>query len=361
MYRLTGDNRQTKSATDAMDFFVNHNGLSIAGGAGQEEAFTPDQDGECEHAETCATAYMLRIYENLLRLNGQSAYGDLMERSIYNALFAAQSPDGRNIRYCTPFEGTRLYFGADNFCCPNNFRRIISELPQMIYYTKPEGGIAVNLYTTSSASTKFSDGIKVDIEQTTDYPNSGSVALQLKLSKSKFFPLALRIPAYAKSASIKVNGTSVNEIIHSGEFFVVERTWKTGDKVEISLPMEFRLVAGRERQSGRVAVMRGPLVYSFSLSANPKVRQDMSFQQVGRITLDPSALQIATDSTVRANGTSCIVGAWTVGCTTKSGPHDFDLKMTEFADPEGVVTYFRVPLYSKKGVVEDELVHILSY
>jgi DUF1680 family protein len=361
MYRLTGDIRQTKSATDAMDFFVNHNGLSIIGGAGQEEVFTDDQDGEGEHAETCATAYMLRIYENLLRLNGQSTYGDLMERTVYNALFAAQSPDGRRLRYWTSFEGTREYYGVDNFCCPNNYRRIISELPQMIYYTKPEGGIAVNLYTASSVSTKFSDGIKAEIEQVTDYPNSGSIALQLKLSKSKFFPLALRIPAYAKSASVKVNGTPVNEIIRAGEFFVVERIWKTGDKVEITLPMEFRLIAGRERQSGRVAVMRGPLVYSFSRSANPKVNQNFNFQQVGKITLDRSTLQITADSTVRANGTSCIVGAWTLGFNTKSGPHDFDLKLTEFADPEGVVTYFRLPLYSKEGVVEDELIHILKW
>ncbi|GHT38406.1 hypothetical protein AGMMS49965_01660 [Bacteroidia bacterium] len=359
MYRLTGDTRQTKSASDAMDLLVNHNGLSIIGGAGQEEAFTIDQDGEGEHSETCATAYMLRVYESLLRLKGESAYGDLIERSVFNALFAAQSPDGRKIRYWTPFEGTREYFSVDNFCCPNNYRRIISELPQMIYYTKPEGGIAVNLYTASSASTQFADGTKTDIEQTTDYPNAGGITLQLKLSKSKSFPLALRIPAWAKNASVKVNGTTVTGTANAGEFFVVERTWKTGDKVEIALPMEFRLVAGRERQAGRVAVMRGPLVYSFSRTANPaESHQKLNFQQIGKYTLDAASLQLTADPAVRTDGTSCTVGAWTVGFNTKSGPHDFELKLTEFADPDGVVTYFRLPLYSKEGVVEDELVNI---
>ena len=64
----------------------------------------------------------------------------------------------------------------------------------MIYYTKPEGGIAVNLYIASSAHTGFDDGTKVDIEQITDYPNSGTVVINLKPNKSSAFPLALRRP-----------------------------------------------------------------------------------------------------------------------------------------------------------------------
>ncbi|MDR2679430.1 MAG: glycoside hydrolase family 127 protein, partial [Tannerella sp.] len=134
IYRMTADKRFTEANSSAMDFLTAHDGLSIIGGAGQEECWTDDQDGEGDHAETCATSYLIRIYDHLLRLHGQSSYGDLMERSIYNALFAAQSPDGRRIRYYIPFEGERKYLQKDDYCCPNNFRRIISELPLMIYY-----------------------------------------------------------------------------------------------------------------------------------------------------------------------------------------------------------------------------------
>jgi DUF1680 family protein len=362
LYRMTADKRLTKATSEAMDFLTVGDGLSIIGGAGQEECWTDDQDGEGDHTETCATAYIIRIYDNLLRLHGQSSYGDLIERSLYNALFAAQSPDGSKVRYYTPFEGERKYHNSVAYCCPNNFRRIISELPQMIYYTKPEGGIAVNLYIASSAHTGFDDGTKVDIEQITDYPNSGTVVINLKPNKSSAFPLALRIPGYAKNVSVKVNGKQVNEKITAGEFFVISRTWKADDRVELNIPMEFRLVAGRKRQSGRVAVMRGPLVYSFSRVANPSVDQvqNMSLQGLGKITIDPTSLSLAADSTVRENGTACTVKAWKPGFGLNSGKADFELKLTEFADPDGIVTYFRIPGYGNVGVVEDELIKILN-
>jgi DUF1680 family protein len=138
-YRMTADEQLIKAPAVAMDYLLNHDGLSIIGGAGIEEIWTDDQDGEGDHAETCATAYMVRVYDNLLRLNGKSLYGDMMERSIYNALFAAQAPDGRKLRYYTAFEGEKKYWHGDSYCCPNNFRRIISELPLMIYYMQPEG------------------------------------------------------------------------------------------------------------------------------------------------------------------------------------------------------------------------------
>jgi DUF1680 family protein len=358
LYRLTADEHLTKANSEAMDFLTAHDGLSIIGGAGQEECWTDDQDGESDHAETCATAYLIRIYDNLLRLHGQSSYGDLMERSLYNALFAAQSPDGDGIRYYTPFEGERQYCNKSAYCCPNNFRRIVSELQRMIYYTKPEGGIAVNLYAASSAHTVFDDGTKVNIEQTTDYPSSGAVTIDLKLGKSSAFPLALRIPGYAKDVSIKVNGKPVDGKVTAGEFFVINRRWKTGDRVELDIPMEFRLVAGRKRQSGRVAVMRGPLVYGFNRVANPAVdsKRDMSLQGLGKITLNPASLSLVADSTVRENGTACTVKAWKPGFSFNSGKADFELKLTEFADPDGVVTYFRIPEYSNAGVVDDELI-----
>jgi DUF1680 family protein len=355
LYRLTDNDRLFKATDDAITHLVEHDGLSVIGGAGQEECWTDDQDGEGDHAETCATAYMIRIYDNLLRLRGQSSYGDLIERSLYNALFAAQSSDGRKIRYYTPFEGERKYFHMDLFCCPNNFRRIISEIPLMIYYTKLEGGIAVNLYTSSSAVTTFDDGVKLNIRQTTDYPTSGHVVVSMNISRSKAFPLALRIPKYAENVSVTVNGVRVEEKVTAGEFFVINRQWNDGDRVELDIPMEFRLVAGRKRQSGRVAVMRGPLVYCLSRVTNPVVK-DKTIPLIGKITLDPTSLSLVADTTVRRDGTACMLKAWNPGFGFNAGKSDYNLKLTEFADAEGVVTYFRIPEYTTVGVVEDELI-----
>ena len=125
-------------------------------------------------SESCATAYLTRMLDRLLRAEGDSRYGDMMERAVYNALFAAQSPDGRQLRYFSPLEGKRVYFDRDTFCCPNNFRRIMAELPMMIYYRMGKG-LAVNLYTASTAKMDLGDGLSLAVRQETDYPRGGDV------------------------------------------------------------------------------------------------------------------------------------------------------------------------------------------
>jgi DUF1680 family protein len=150
LYRETGDNQLMRVPKRATDFMLNNDGLMLTGSGGQWEIWTNDQDGRGALGETCATAYQIRIYDAMLRQKGESFWGDLMERTIFNTLFAAQSPNGRQIRYFAPTEGKREYHPDDIYCCPNNYRRIIAELPAFVYYTTDKG-VAVNLYTASKA------------------------------------------------------------------------------------------------------------------------------------------------------------------------------------------------------------------
>ena len=92
LYRLEPDAALLGPRARAIDFLTHGNGMAISGGAGQWEIWTDDQDVRGDLGETCATAYQLRVYDNLLRLEGDSRYGDLMERTIYNTLFAASRP-----------------------------------------------------------------------------------------------------------------------------------------------------------------------------------------------------------------------------------------------------------------------------
>ena len=88
-----------------------------------------------------------------------------MERTIYNGLFAAQSPDGRQIRYYSPFDGPRAYFDKDTYCCPNNYRRIVAELPAMVFY-RAHGGVAVNLYESATATIGLPGDNKISVRHT---------------------------------------------------------------------------------------------------------------------------------------------------------------------------------------------------
>ena len=351
LYRRQPDDRLLAHSLRALDFMTAGNGLAISGGEGQWEIWTNDQDGRGELGETCATAYQIRVYDSILRLQGASRLGDLMERTIFNALFAAQSPDGRHLRYFSPLEGPRQYHPTDTYCCPCNYRRIIAELPQMIYYRAGEG-TAVNLYTPSEASLRLSDGLVVKLRQETAYPSDGRVTVYVNPSRPATFPVQFRIPTWTDKATASVNGQAVSNPPKAGSFFTIKQNWKAGDRVELNFPMTWRFVRGRQRQTGRVAVMRGPLVYGLApvQDANLAHRDGAD---LGRIVLLPATIRgPIVDETVRSGGTACQIQASSEGFSM--GDHgNLTLKLTEFPDPAIRCVYFRVPDLSIS--VRDEL------
>ncbi|CAM4365277.1 Beta-L-arabinofuranosidase, GH127 family [Zobellia roscoffensis] len=358
LYRYTGNKELLQQTENAMRFFLAEDGLTITGSAGQREIWTDDQDGENELGETCATAYQTRVYESLLRLTGKAEYGDLIERTVYNGLFGAQSPDGGKLRYYTPFEGERHYYDVEYMCCPGNFRRIISELPGMVYYRSKEDGVAVNLYAQSEARVELNDGITVDVQQKTSYPTSGRVELSVSPNKASTFPLSLRIPSWAKEATIMVNGEKWQGEIKPGTFVDITRKWTSKDRVLLDFPMDIRFIKGRKRNSGRVALMRGPIVYGLNLDKNPEATANgkRSFYDLRRILLDPSTLSgPESDDSVRSDGTAVFISGWRENNSGKADrKHEFRLKLTEFPDPDNEFIYFKIPDYSIE--VEDELV-----
>ena len=348
----TQPSRRLLNQTDqALDFMLHRDGLHITGGTGQCEIWTDDQDGRGDLGETCATAYQLRVYDSLLRLKGDARMGDLIERTIYNALFAAQSPDGRRLRYFAPTEGGRAYWPTDTYCCPCNFRRIVAELPAMVFY-RADDGVAVNLYTSAQAKLPVGRNVPLTIRQETDYPNSGRIRLQLDLTRPVKFPLQLRIPAWARGASVTVDGEPVKGTVKSGAFFEVTREWKSGDQVLLDLPMPWRLVKGRQRQAGRVAVMRGPQLFCLNPAQNPALAK-LDGNELGCLALDPASLADPVPSdAVRPDGLGCRVQAWKPGFGIGK-QSDFVLTLTEFPDPDGKATYFR--LRDFEVAVDDEL------
>ncbi len=355
LYRLQPAERLLAPAVRAVDFLTRRDGMAITGGAGQWEIWTDDQDGRGELGETCATAYQLRAYDSLLRLQGDPRYGDLMERTIYNALFGAQSPDGRRIRYYTPFEGNREYHPTDTYCCPCNYRRIVAELPTFVYY-RSGSGLAVNLYGPSQLmikEIKGGDGVGLAVRQETDYPRSGRVVIHVDPSRPAALPLKLRIPRWCDKATASVNGRPVEAPATSGSFLTIEREWKAGDQVVLEMPMKWRLVLGRKRQAGRAAVMRGPLVYCLN-PAQHEALAKLDGADLNRLVIVPSTLEgPVPDDTVRPGGTACRLRASNDGYGT-GDQGNLRLTLTEFPDPQGKNVYFR--LADLSAAVPDELV-----
>jgi len=350
LYRIQPEPQLLVPSHRVVDYLTQEDGLVVTGTCGQHECWHSTQEGAANLGETCATAYLLRFLDELMRMEGEPAYGDLMERAVYNALFAAQSPDGRRIRYYSPQEGERVYFERDTYCCPCNYRRIIAELPEMVYY-KANDGIAVNLYTPSRA-TIDAGGVAVNLSQETDYPTSGTVNLRVETPQPSSFAMRLRIPAWCDNAMVRVNGSPASGDPMPGSFFRIEREWKFGDKVELDLPMTLRFVRGRKAQAGRVAIMYGPRVFCMNPASNPQVE----LGDLRLITIDPETLEGPfPDSSVRHGGLACKVKAWrTTNWYPQANP-DWELTLTEFPDPGGEATYFHLPNPNAARFVEDEL------
>ena len=325
--------------------------LFIIGSASDGEHFSYNQNGRGAISESCVTAYLIRWLGSLMRLEGDLRYGDIMERTIYNALFAAQDPAGRRLRYFTPFAGPRTYFGQDGFCCPGNYRRIVAELPEMVYYRTTDGGLAVNLFTESKKTIELGKGRSVTIQQQTDYPTSGLVKITVAPSETMEFPLLLRTARWCPKARLTINGETPREVSPGEKFHEIRRTWKPGDSLTLDMPMPWRLVRGHKLQEGRVALMRGPQVFCIGTAGNGDLLK--KFKEPSDLIIDSATLgKPIADTSVRPGGLKVMAKAWPPG-SRDQGTASLDVVLTEFVDPSGIATYFSVPDLAK--AVEDEL------
>jgi DUF1680 family protein len=353
LHRIAQKSSLLDQAHTVVEFLTRKNGMVITGAMSDWECWHDSQEGGWNLGETCATAYLLYVLDDLVRIEGNGLHGDLMERVILNTLFAAQSPDGRQLRYNTAFEGPRTYYSSDAYCCPNNYRMAIGYLPGLIYH-RTDDGIRVNIYTPSRATFDLPQAHLV-IEQITDYPNSGGITLRISLDAAATFSLSLRVPRWCASPSVEVAGKPFDGPLVPGSFLSINRTWRNGDEVRLDLPMAWRFIKGRRAQAGRVAIMRGPQLFTLSRSGNPALAPDA---RLTGMYIDPATITGPfPDTSVRPDGIACRIQAWTPGEWTNVpfAEKALTLTLTEFADPTGEAVYFKTPNPSDPAFEEDEL------
>jgi len=360
LYRVQPDPRLLDRSQAVFDFLLRGEGLTVTGSCGDHECWHNTQQGTANLGETCAAAYLIRWLDERFRMEGQAVYGDLIERAMFNALFAAQSPDGRKIRYYTPFDGPRQYHKGETYCCPTNYRRIAAELPLMCCYSADDGA-AVNLYSAGTYRLRLPDETPLTVIQTTDYPQSGKVRIELRPAVARRFALHLRIPSWCPNPTLKIvehAGKSAAsddrpaaqagkpgekespQELTPGTMHRVERIWRPGDAVELDLPMNWRWVKGRVAQAGKAAVMRGPVVYGLSPNRLPAAPA----ADLRLIVVKPETLAAGPAEVVGPAGLpSCQVQAWRPRAWYPYAKPDFALVLTEFADPDVEAIYFTVP------------------
>ena len=250
--------------------------MYVIGGLGAvagHEGFGPDyvlpNDG---YLETCAAIGAGFFHKNMNLAFADARYTDELERVLYNGVLSGVSLKGNAYFYENPLEAgqkrTRwAWHGCP--CCPPMFLKIMGALPGYIYAQEP-GGVYVNLFIGSTASLTVK-GTGVALRQTTRYPWDGGVRLSVEPEQESAFAINLRIPVWCREPRLRINGADLATFEKVRGYAHLERTWRRGDVIELSMPMPAQRIKSDPRveaDRGRVALQRGPLVYCLEAADN---------------------------------------------------------------------------------------------
>ena len=246
--------------------------MYITGAVGAQrygESFTFDYNlpNDSAYGETCASIALVFFAQRMFLLTHEGKYMDEMERALYNSVLSGISLDGHSFFYVNPLEVEREavdklwelrdteyrrqpWFGCA--CCPPNLARLVSSIGEYAY-SEENDVLFINQYMSSETD-------KVRIE--TDYPWDGRISLSIK--RGGRFVLALRIPGWAGSFSLLINGSPLPAPDVNEGYVRLDRKWTAGETLTLVLDMPIRMIEANPLVSediGKVALMRGPLVY----------------------------------------------------------------------------------------------------
>lgn len=281
LFRETG-NRRYFVAVDAAWTDIVREQLYITGSASVGEYFGEGilpNDGWRDIGETCVTMAWINLCLNLHRLTGDAKYFQPAERAIYNHLLAAQSEDGRGWAYYVGLRDYKRYREhTDPECCPSRGSLAMSMLPRAALSVS-EGGLFVNLFEPLSAEVSIEAAGLVRVEVSTEYPFDGVVTLELATERPVSFALCFRKPTWCTSFALFVDGA--REAANTTEGYIcITRQWKDKTTVELRLDIEPRAVIDASGNVGRVAFMRGPIVFAAdaSLLSEKRLLEDIAVQ-----------------------------------------------------------------------------------
>src|SRR6266481_9560666 len=220
------------------------------------------------YGESCAAIGNMMWNWRMLAATGESKYADVMERALYNGINSGMSLDGtlycyRNPLAFDPSGGDKIRNPwYDTTCCPPNIERILASLPGY-FYSSSSDGVYLHLYDNSQLDWHLENGTALKVTQKTNYPWDGNIEISVAPAEAADFAFYLRVPGWADSAQVAVNGKAVTGA-KPGEYLPIRRRWSPGDTIHLSIEMPVQVIEANPRvvdDLGRVAVQRGPLVY----------------------------------------------------------------------------------------------------
>ena len=287
LHRATG-RADYHEAVDRQWQAIRDHHLSLGGGPfggighRSREVFNPAGVFDPEaYIETCSVLAWIQLNRELLAITGQARYAEEIERSAYNDLIGAQAPDGEDWVYYSFANGRRIHTNYWR-CCKSSGAMAVEELSPLAYIAAADA-ISVILYGAGELRTRLPKTGALTVVQDTAYPFDGAIRLRIGVEHEARFTLRLRIPAWAADWSLAINGDAVGAGVVENGFLVIDRVWRDGDGVLLSVPMQVQVhqACDRNVQESRApdgspvaqevlrydycALSRGPLVYATGL------------------------------------------------------------------------------------------------
>jgi DUF1680 family protein len=270
IHKLNGKPDPANAASYFWTAVTEHHSYVIGGNADREYFSAPDTIAEhiteqtCEH---CNTYNMLKLTRHLYSWKPDGAYFDYYERAHLNHVMAAQNPADGGFTYMTPLmTGSERGYSKPHedafWCCIGSGMESHSKHGESIFW-EGDGTLLVNLYIPAKA-TWATRNATLTLE--TKYPMQPESRLTLSsLAKPAKFSIALRIPSWAKGkAVVTVNEKPYSPGLSRG-YAIVDRRWKEGDVVTITLPLDLRIESA-PGDGNTIAVLRGPMVMAADLA-----------------------------------------------------------------------------------------------
>ena len=209
--------------------------------------------------ESCVTYNLLKLSKHLFTWTADPACADYVERALFNGILGTQHPkDGSKLYYLPLAAGYWKLFGTplqDFWCCTGTGSESFAKLGEYIYFQ--DDGLYVNQLIASELDWKEKG---VHLVQDTRFPEEDTTRLILTPDHPVRFPLRLRVPTWAKrGGSVKLNGRPLEGFAAPGGYFVLDRTWQTGDTVELTMPLSLHAQPMPD-DDALVALLYGPLV-----------------------------------------------------------------------------------------------------
>jgi len=291
-----------------------------------------DMLGPIDH-ENCNTHNMLKITNHLFCWDAKAEYADYYERALLNGILGTQHPEvgGTATYYIAMRPGLfRAYSEPDDsyFCCSGTGIESYSKFNNCIYFHK-DNKLWVNQFIASELDWNDKG---VTLIQDTQFPDQDHTTLTFNTKRPVELEINLRVPYWAKDGCIiKLNGKKLETGASPSSYVSIKRTWKSGDKIEYTLPMSLHTWTMPDN-TARTAILYGPVVLAAALGDERMT--DLTRRGIGHacysVNREAATIDVPAIVTDRPNWLSQIEPAKGSPLTFRTNrlgaPDDFTLK-----------------------------------